>query len=589
MNITLTDIGNAVLNIAQQDFSKDAMFSSYEQGDYKPLFARELRKTLSSENANTAGLPDTAPEKVIPQGGAAVHSEMAGEKILEKLSDKKGVQFVTGLKNLFLLLSQGDLKNIAIDAQGLETLKKLLLKAGFDPSDVEKLVAELAEGLEEEGLTMDAVFDKLFDLEPAGDTGTDQTAALEMEKVPFLESLLVSFGIGQEQVQQILAEVQTTEEGIDLEALIEKLQGLEKKAAKSGRTYQLTRSDSNLNTAAEQLGLKLQKNGSSVVTFNELLGSLKQLKNKIVHQQQPEMDLAESVTRSSVTEKPMDLLNSLFKPLKLDQTGSENKTTGFFGQSSIKDQFDALAMGVMEEADEKTGLFNLKKDNLFLKGKNPDKVFKELESLLNGKSADHPAGKEMMTEDKPVPRKFMIQSNKGQDILQASAMDAKSGESSERAQAPKMPAPARQLPAYVTQQVGKSLIRAINQGENSLRIQLKPPELGRLLMTIDNTGNHMRVSIVTENQAAREIITQNITDLKSTLSNSGVNLEKFEVDMSSDFRQSMADARQQAGQSGKRGGGASGKTGKNTQTQNIDQLPGGTSLTDQDGSVHLVA
>ena len=47
-------------------------------------------------------------------------------------------------------------------------------------------------------------------------------------------------------------------------------------------------------------------------------------------------------------------------------------------------------------------------------------------------------------------------------------------------------------------------------------------------MTIDNTNNMMRGNIMTENQAAKEILSQNKTELKSVLSSSGVNLERFE-------------------------------------------------------------
>ena len=83
-------------------------------------------------------------------------------------------------------------------------------------------------------------------------------------------------------------------------------------------------------------------------------------------------------------------------------------------------------------------------------------------------------------------------------------------------------------------------------------MQLKPPALGRLVLTIDNSGKNMKVNIVTENVAAREILISNSSELKSVLSNSGVTLERFDVDMNSGFRQSMADAKHQTDFSNKR-------------------------------------
>nr|NJM03147.1 flagellar hook-length control protein FliK [Desulfobacula sp.] len=133
------------------------------------------------------------------------------------------------------------------------------------------------------------------------------------------------------------------------------------------------------------------------------------------------------------------------------------------------------------------------------------------------------------------------------DSLQVSGTEAKLPDMQSGTEGVKAKPGLKDLPAYVTHQVSKSLVRAINQGESVLKLQLKPPELGRLVMTIENTGNNMKVSIITDNQAAKEILVSNINDIRTALSNSGVTLERFDVDMNSNFQQSMADARDQAG------------------------------------------
>lgn len=137
------------------------------------------------------------------------------------------------------------------------------------------------------------------------------------------------------------------------------------------------------------------------------------------------------------------------------------------------------------------------------------------------------------------------------DQNQILTSDAKVNEMQSNRESLKTKSSFKNLLTYVTHQVSKSLVRAINQGENILKIQLNPPELGRLVMTIDNTGNSMKVSIMTENFAAKEILISNANELRTVLSSSGVNLERVEVDMSSDFRQSMADARNHVGNFGK--------------------------------------
>ncbi|MCK5100068.1 MAG: flagellar hook-length control protein FliK, partial [Desulfobacteraceae bacterium] len=108
---------------------------------------------------------------------------------------------------------------------------------------------------------------------------------------------------------------------------------------------------------------------------------------------------------------------------------------------------------------------------------------------------------------------------------------------------------ARTLPSYVTNQIGRGIARAVNQGQSEIRIQLKPPELGRMMIMIEDMGNGVKVSVVAENQTARDILLSNANNLKAALASSGISLENFDVDMGSDFNRSMADTKNQAGYS----------------------------------------
>jgi flagellar hook-length control protein FliK len=174
------------------------------------------------------------------------------------------------------------------------------------------------------------------------------------------------------------------------------------------------------------------------------------------------------------------------------------------------------------------------------------------------------------------------------DHIQASASGGKTGETQANFDLLKTKASFKNLPAYVNQQVSRSLVRAINNGENTLKIQLKPPELGRLVMTIDNTGSTMKVGIITDNAAAKDILTSNVSELRTLLSNSGVNLEKFEVDMNSNFRQSMADTGNPAGNSGKRQRNREGHLIDPVNGEGVND-PAGNPDALSDGSLHFVA
>ena len=140
------------------------------------------------------------------------------------------------------------------------------------------------------------------------------------------------------------------------------------------------------------------------------------------------------------------------------------------------------------------------------------------------------------------------------------------------------------LPSYVIKQVGRNLIRAANNGTKELSLQLKPPELGRLIMKIDNTNNNIKVSIITENQAAKDILLSHSSELRSVLSNNGINLD-LDVDMGQNFRQSMADARQQAGFNSKNKDNKKTNLNIEKEMQKINK----TESINNDGTLHLVA
>jgi len=580
MNFTFEDISSSYLNMAQPEFSGQTMLNNDHTGSQNQVFAEKLNKTLEK-------IEQHANKEMIQPDSYRKNEDVDEivELLSDKLKDEKGVGFVSALKNIFLMLSNGDLKNISIDAEGLETLKKMLLKAGFKEGDVNDLLLTLSDESEKNGLTMDDVLDSLFDLplDDESDEDSLQENFLEISSLPFLESILGSLGLDPEKIQEILGKADKGEKGISIDVIIENLQKLQKEAFYSGNEYKTQEGDDSFKQLFESINLELDGSKKSSLTLNELVSSLEQLKRKI-SQQQATTDDGKA---NNATEKSQDLLNELFKGLKVKNQAAETNALGFsFDQ--IKDQFENELLIPENGKDSKKSLFSIQKNaehtvNTELKG-----VFKEMEALLSGKKSLVDA-KGSINDDKESANDIKSKTTKSSDLSQVSASDLKTGDSQSNLNAIKTKASFKNLPSYVTQQVNKGLVRAINQGEDTLKIQLKPAELGRLILTIDNTGNSMKVSIMTENAAAKDILASNVNEIRTVLSNSGVTLERFDVDMNSDFRQSMADARNQTGNSGKRN--------KNRDKNLFDSVNGEgmndpASLLDalrQDGALHFVA
>jgi flagellar hook-length control protein FliK len=206
---------------------------------------------------------------------------------------------------------------------------------------------------------------------------------------------------------------------------------------------------------------------------------------------------------------------------------------------------------------------------------------------LSGKSSDGTDNRALF--QKEITRQTKPFSSQSNDQNQVSGADVKNREPLGDLAFVKTKNNFKNLPTYVTHQVGKSLVRAINHGENSLKLQLKPPELGRLVIHIDNTGNTMKVSIMTENHAARDMLTANVNELRTVLSSAGISLESFDVDMNSNFRQSMADARNQFNSSGDNKQGKENVVDTPLSESELEGLAQDTALSMQNGSLHYVA
>ncbi|MBU1196475.1 MAG: flagellar hook-length control protein FliK [Proteobacteria bacterium] len=624
MNFSFADASNVFMDMVQSEFPKTGMLDGKATESGKQGFAEKLNKTMEkiqdsscrdgsgnprSDQADSdkmsaytvgAGQSDINPvstrktdaldKKTKDQN---LPSDDGIQNILEKLSRKKGAEFVAALKNVFFALSEGNLKNLSIDAEGLEALKKMLLKAGFKESDLDKLIAELSSESESnllsDGLlSLDAFFDKLLEslselsIEENNQIGGNEEIFMLSSTIPFLQSILSSMSIPQEKIREILELSDKGDKGISLDTVIENLKSIQKTAFYSSEQYQTKDNDKNIAQILGQLGLDANGNKSSAFSLDDLIRSLEavrsQTKSSTATAFSQDLQL-----KAATDEKPMDLLAALFKGIKTKSETIEKASPFEFSADRIKNEFKNAAVGM--NADKPA----LKPQT---EAGNPlHQAAKEMASVL-GEKAQTPADKSDQSRLKEIETVLKHNSSRGvksTENSQVSASDSKSSQAVQNLNHLKANMPLRNLPTYVTHQVTKGLVRAINQGENTLRLQLNPPELGRLMMTIDKSGDVMRVSIVTESLAAKEILTSNATELKAVLSASGVTLEKFEVDMNSDFRQSMADANNHAKDSSKRNHHRE-KSGFGVDsTEGINDAGNLLNSLNHEGSLHFVA
>ena len=275
--------------------------------------------------------------------------------------------------------------------------------------------------------------------------------------------------------------------------------------------------------------------------------------------------------------KSLDAFDRMLKGVKIKQDPNSFKEQPAF--ENIKDKLEnEFLHNALKDNNYKNHLSN--KENSNLLKQEMSETLKEFEQVIhaaeNNKKIklDHP--NLIKLQNTKVAKSF--------EQKQELAFNAKTNQNQTIVNNSQTKATLKNLPSHVNYQLNKSIVRAINQNESTLKIQLKPAELGKLVLNIDNTKGSVKISIVAETFNAKELLTSNVNELKTTLASSGVNLERFEVDMSNDFKQSMADAQNHFQSSNKKNKKLLGSI------DNIEKIDDSKNINlEHNGSIHYIA
>ncbi len=85
------------------------------------------------------------------------------------------------------------------------------------------------------------------------------------------------------------------------------------------------------------------------------------------------------------------------------------------------------------------------------------------------------------------------------------------------------------IESRVIDQIINRLSVRSNNSQSEVKIQLDPPSLGRVRMNIITSGDGVRTIIVAENQAVKQVIENNLSQLRDSMSAQGLKLDGFSV------------------------------------------------------------
>ena len=586
-------------NVMQMGSAALQMFGDNGSGASLKEFGESSGKLGAFQEKFAAVFQDNGFDKGKVSSGTDILEKIA-DAVSAELENVEGKDFIEKLENFLRTISGENFQNLSMGQEGLNAVKQLLAGAGYSMEEVDALLEKLQmkEGGEGEMISVSELLDGLSELETTNGNQDEEGEfgyMLASSSLPFIDSILTSLGIPRDIKDSILAAAKKDDK-IDLDSLIQELQQLQKQAFFSNQSFSASAEDGNIGKLFEQLNLNGQSDGKNfsltdfIQALEARLNDLRTASNATENQAgsqtsqdamsknsrlQDLMDLLSakenmkedhvSMPNGKKAARSSDLMATLVKNLRLKSDGGGN------GKGAGTEY--AAAIGQGKSGDPNFSIMDLSKKQLHellfsgQNNQNPSSdagkigidqkissMLEKIESGISGKNGSEGLktgdsdGKTGLLKDGPSGGSRISNA-----LAATGSSDFKSAESPKYMTSLQEKPAVKNLPNYVTNQIGKGLFKAVNSGESELKLQLKPPELGRIVMRIDDAGGGMRVNVMAENHSARDILISHAHDLKATLANSGISLESFDVQMGKDFGQSMADARGQSGQSGKKG------------------------------------
>lgn len=381
------------------------------------------------------------------------------------------------------------LDSMSLREEDIPRLRKVLSDTGLDETQIQSVMAQLARG----ELTMDRVMAAI------GSLNSDRVANLTLSEssIPLLGRLLQDLGLKAETVNDITRS----------------LKAGQKFSAETLRDILLKHGQSNLKG--------LDFSGVDVQNLSDLLTSLGVKEQDLDHLLE-KLDLTQG--RLSV-EGFLGFLKSITRPAKLTSDQQDNIARivdNLLLNNSIRArvQFDRtmsllLSMGD-QEIDE-----NFVSNNPAIQALRGGAI--SAENVVRGGAE---AGRGAAT---------------GADGIAGSGTG--SGGTSAASSIPAKGAEAgltSRLSDSIIKQVADKMLFQVRNGQQQLRVNLNPPELGRININIVMKQSGLQASIIAESSVVRDALEGQIHQLRAALAEQGLDLERFDVFVAHDQQQSAS-------------------------------------------------
>ena len=456
------------------------------------------------------------------------------------------------------------LERFEVSAEDRGQLEEVLVKSGYSRKQAQELLQRSSK--KDGKISLGALFNLMSEYLPAQGT----QILLNVEDKPLLVQILKDLGVSEKDIQEYMQSLPQKGNQLVVSGLPELLAKVSAKL-ESGELDGVQVDRSVLKDLLTRLGLSDkevetlmskavdQKGNTDPKAVLALLQAAAEKQNDTMGQALKDLAAKLMVSSTSTEENSSDadrVRAQVIKILQQIEAGDKNQTTDLKaalkaalasaedegsesglpfgqnkeGQGSLKDSGRQAQDGATREA------INLVKKSQDASQVNLDKTAQE----QTEKKAQTAEAK--LTEAKAAATATTQKATgeTAQTTTQANPVAGAARAATSLTQAAQAVQQKASLPAYVVRQVSEQMVQMVRQQMSSLRLTLKPPELGQLNLELSVKDGALQATLRTDTVLAKNTLEAGLEQLKQVLGQQGLKVERLEVLVNPDADQRQA-------------------------------------------------
>jgi flagellar hook-length control protein FliK len=447
-------------------------------------------------------------------------------------SDTEGPRFYLESFRNALLATGKPLDKISLNTEDLPLLKKLLLQCGVSEQKAENILNELKINTPDGEINLANFFQTIGELDlPEQTENHKQTCMIEPSAIPHMESVLRKFGLPPRELDTVFSAAKVDGGGVDPKMVAIKLKQISNRLSDRIQTIKDQDTVKQISNKMETMGLNLpDKAKAGKISIEDFITSLEQMTKGQgkEYSQSPEL----KSTMDRLLERVIisgEKQNIVVSP----QADANVKLHNHIAKQKINEEGESIDNGSLlsnlNEESEKTNHMGRQT----IEDSHHAKKIDLFSNSTGSKGFQNKTGKEV--QDMKSETRIMESSQQSAVSNFSDSMNAvESNDTSLKAP----------LPTYLIDQVGKQISRSILRGDRIVRLQLKPPELGRVKIRIDIKDNVLKLGMIAEHSSVKELLLSNVHELREALVSQGIKLENIDIQINAGFGQSMAGSKE---------------------------------------------